>query len=122
MSSGKTTVALLPPTPLLELPEADDDGDAEGEEGPSETEESEPPSTARETTEECRALWLRSKAKDETGADALDVATPPRTATIDGDGGSAAPKETPAERAPQAFPRAAARMVATIKVWKLPAE
>ena len=107
---------MLPPTPPPDAGAADDEFEDE-EEGPSETDERDPPSTARETTEErCALRLLRAKA---ARAGALDVATPPRTATtIDGDGdadgssGNVAPvKGTLAARAPHAFPRAAARIV-----------
>ena len=72
---------------------ADEFGD---EEGPRETDERDPPSLARETTDKRRALWLlRAKA---ARAGALDVATPPRTATksdsdadADGSSGNEAP-------------------------------
>ena len=114
-SSGKTAVALLPPMPPPDAGAgADEFGD---EEGPRETDEIDPPSLARETTDKRRALWLlRVKA---ARAGALDVATPPRTATTsdsdadaDGSSGNEAPIEGMlAARAPHAFPRAAARMI-----------
>ena len=108
---------MLPPTP----PDAGaDDEEDEDAEGPRETDERDPPSTARETTEVRRAPWLLRAEAAETGA--LDVATPPRTATTiddgdadaDGSGNVATVKGTLAARAPHAFPRAAARMVQSL--------